>query len=141
MPSSRRGKLPSRQRCPAISPPSQSPTTSTSREGNVIAQIDERDYRIVLVQAQAQVEAAQASIQNIKAQIVCRRRRSAPTKRKWIRRRRHWYSPATGGPISGSGAKRRGHHSERPAVASQLHQQQAALTSAQADTEARAAAN
>ncbi len=37
--------------------------------GSVIAQIDERDYRIALTQAQAQVEAAQASIQNIKAQI------------------------------------------------------------------------
>ena len=37
--------------------------------GSVIAQIDERDYRIALAQAQAQVEATQASIQNIKAQI------------------------------------------------------------------------
>jgi membrane fusion protein (multidrug efflux system) len=37
--------------------------------GDVIAQIDDRDYRISLAQAQAQVAAAQASIQNIDAQI------------------------------------------------------------------------
>jgi len=37
--------------------------------GGVIAQIDDRDYRIALAQAEAQVEAAQASIQNIDAQI------------------------------------------------------------------------
>lgn len=36
--------------------------------GGVIARIDERDYRIALAQAQAQVAAAQASIANIDAQ-------------------------------------------------------------------------
>jgi len=36
--------------------------------GSVIARIDDRDYRTALAQAQAQVEAAQASIQNIDAQ-------------------------------------------------------------------------
>jgi membrane fusion protein, multidrug efflux system len=37
--------------------------------GDVIAQIDDRDYRIALDQAQAQVASAQANIQNIDAQI------------------------------------------------------------------------
>ena len=37
--------------------------------GQVIARIDDRDYRTALAQAQAQVEAAQASIANIDAQI------------------------------------------------------------------------
>jgi membrane fusion protein (multidrug efflux system) len=37
--------------------------------GDVIARIDDRDYRIALEQAQAQVAAAQASIDNIDAQL------------------------------------------------------------------------
>jgi membrane fusion protein, multidrug efflux system len=37
--------------------------------GDVIARIDDRDYRIALDQAQAQVASAQASIQNIDAQL------------------------------------------------------------------------
>jgi membrane fusion protein (multidrug efflux system) len=37
--------------------------------GDVIARIDDRDYRIALEQAQAQVAAAQANIQNIDAQV------------------------------------------------------------------------
>jgi membrane fusion protein, multidrug efflux system len=37
--------------------------------GQVIAQIDDRDYRTALSQAEAQVEAAQASIRNVDAQI------------------------------------------------------------------------
>ncbi|WP_409189828.1 HlyD family secretion protein [Bradyrhizobium sp. RDM4] len=37
--------------------------------GDVIARIDDRDYRIALAQAQAQVAGTQASIQNIDAQI------------------------------------------------------------------------
>jgi membrane fusion protein (multidrug efflux system) len=37
--------------------------------GDVIARIDERDYRIALAQAEAQVAAAQASIENIDAQL------------------------------------------------------------------------
>jgi membrane fusion protein, multidrug efflux system len=37
--------------------------------GDVIARIDDRDYRIALAQAEAQVAAAQASIDNIDAQL------------------------------------------------------------------------
>ncbi|MDB5602897.1 MAG: secretion protein HylD [Xanthobacteraceae bacterium] len=38
--------------------------------GGVIARLDDRDYRVALEQAQAQVAVAQANIQNIDAQIV-----------------------------------------------------------------------
>ena len=37
--------------------------------GDVIAQIDQRDYRVALEQAQAQVAVAEANVQNIEAQI------------------------------------------------------------------------
>src|SRR5262244_1274518 len=37
--------------------------------GDVIARLDDRDYRVALAQAQGQVSAAQASIENIDAQI------------------------------------------------------------------------
>jgi len=37
--------------------------------GQVLARIDDRDYRVALKQAQAQVEAAQASVDNIASQI------------------------------------------------------------------------
>jgi multidrug resistance efflux pump len=37
--------------------------------GGVIARVDERDYRIALEQAQAQVASAEANIQNIDAQV------------------------------------------------------------------------
>jgi len=39
------------------------------KAGDVIARIDDRDYRTALEQAQAQVAAAQASIQNVDAQL------------------------------------------------------------------------
>ena len=41
--------------------------------GDVIARIDERDYRVALEQAQAQVASAEAGIQNIDAQIKVQR--------------------------------------------------------------------
>ncbi len=49
----------------------QVPVTDNQRvpAGGVIARIDDRDYRIALEQANAQVAAAQASIKNIAAQI------------------------------------------------------------------------
>src|SRR3954471_16124823 len=37
--------------------------------GDVIARLDDRDYRIALAQAQAQVAAAEASVQNVEAQL------------------------------------------------------------------------
>jgi membrane fusion protein, multidrug efflux system len=47
--------------------------------GQVIAQIDDRDYRIALAQAEAQVAAAQASIGNIDAQIAVQQAQVAQT--------------------------------------------------------------
>src|SRR5258708_20460149 len=41
--------------------------------GGVIARIDDRDYRIALAQASAQVAAAQATIENIDAQVTLHR--------------------------------------------------------------------
>jgi membrane fusion protein, multidrug efflux system len=52
--------------------------------GGVIARIDERDYRIALAQAQAQVATAEANIQTVDAQISVQQAqpRSAPIKHK-----------------------------------------------------------
>ena len=47
--------------------------------GEVIARIDDRDYRIALAQAEAQVAAAQASIGNIDAQIAVQQAQVAQT--------------------------------------------------------------
>ena len=54
---------------------SQVPVTDNQHvaAGGVIARIDDRDYRIALAQASAQVAAAQASIQNIDAQVTVQR--------------------------------------------------------------------
>ena len=61
--------------------------------GDVIARIDDRDYRIALEQAEAQVAAAEANIQNIDAQIdgpAGANQRQPGTGRR--RRRRRWCS-------------------------------------------------
>ena len=60
--------------------------------GDVIAHIDDRDYRVALDQAQAQVVNAEANISNIDAQIMLNRHRSAPIRRRLSRRRRRWCS-------------------------------------------------
>jgi membrane fusion protein (multidrug efflux system) len=60
--------------------------------GDVIARIDDRDYRIALEQAEAQVAAAQASIENSTRNSMCSKHRSAPTRRRWIRLKRRWCS-------------------------------------------------
>ena len=63
--------------------------------GDVIARIDDRDYRIALEQAEAQVAAAQASVENIDAQRDVSRRRSAPIRHRSSRRRQRWCSPSS----------------------------------------------
>ena len=104
-----------------------------SPAGDVIARIDDRDYRTALAQAKAQVAAAQASIENIDAQI----ERAAGADQR---------QPGTGGQAqaalvfaqqqaaryeylaqTGSGTVQNAQQ-----YTSQLHQQQAALESAQA---------
>jgi membrane fusion protein (multidrug efflux system) len=54
--------------------------------GDVIARIDDRDYRNALAQAEAQVAAAQASIENIDAQTTVQEAQVARTSRRWNRR-------------------------------------------------------
>jgi membrane fusion protein (multidrug efflux system) len=50
--------------------------------GDVIAQIDDRDYRIALAQAEAQIAAAQASIENIGAQTAVQQAQVAQNQSK-----------------------------------------------------------
>jgi membrane fusion protein, multidrug efflux system len=52
--------------------------------GSVIARIDDRDYRIALEQAQAQVASAEANIQNIDACSACRSRSSSAIRRPML---------------------------------------------------------
>jgi Biotin-lipoyl like len=63
--------------------------------GGVIARIDERDYRIALEQAQAQVASAEANIQNIDAQVSVQNAQPAPTRHRRTKRRRRWCSPSS----------------------------------------------
>ena len=58
--------------------------------GDVIARIDDRDYRVALEQAEAQVAAAQANIRTSMRRSTCSRRRSAPARPRWSRRRQRW---------------------------------------------------
>ena len=85
--------------------------------GDVIARIDDRNYRAALDQAEAQVAAAQANIANIDAQI--ERAAGADQRRPGaggagaggagVR-------AAAGGALPRPGATRRGHRPERPAI-------------------------
>jgi membrane fusion protein, multidrug efflux system len=66
------------------------PVTDNQRvvAGQVIARIDDRDYRNALAEAQGQVAAAQASIQNIDRRSRCSRPRWPRTRRRSSRPRR-----------------------------------------------------
>jgi membrane fusion protein, multidrug efflux system len=102
--------------------------------GDVIAHIDDRDYRIALASAQAQVAAAQASIQNIDAQM--------DVQQAQINANEAQVTQAQAGLVfaqqqatryedlvkTGSGTVQNAQQ-----FSSQLHQQQAALASAQAN--------
>ena len=101
--------------------------------GDVIARIDDRDYRIALEQAEAQVEAAQASIKNIDAQLNVQRAQISANQAQVDQTQaalvfaqqqaeRYQHLEQTGyGTVQNS-----------QQYTSQLHQQQAALQSAQA---------
>ena len=65
------------------------------KAGDVIARIDDRDYRTALDQAEAQVAAAQASIENIDAQLDVQKAQINATRLRWIRRRPRWSSPSS----------------------------------------------
>ena len=101
--------------------------------GEVIARIDERDYRNALAEAQAQVAAAQASIETIGAQIVAQLAQ--------IRANQAQVDQAQAALVFAQQQAARYEHLQRTGYGtvqnaqqytSQLHQQQAALASAQA---------
>ncbi|HVX78279.1 MAG TPA: HlyD family secretion protein [Bradyrhizobium sp.] len=101
--------------------------------GSVIARIDDRDYRIALNQAEAQVAAAQASIENIDAQLGVQEAQVTANQAK--------VDQAQAGLVFAQQQAARYQHLEQTGYGtvqnaeqytSQLHQQQAALQSAQA---------
>jgi membrane fusion protein, multidrug efflux system len=101
--------------------------------GEVIAQIDQRDYRIAVAQAEAQVNAAQASIKNIDAQLDVQQAQIASGEAQvdqaqaglvFAQQQAQRYQDLA---RTGSGTVQ-----NEQQYNSQLRQQQAALTSAQA---------
>ena len=101
--------------------------------GDVIARIDERDYRTALQQAEAQVAAAQASIENIDAQL--------DVQQAQITANQAQVDQAQAALVFAEQQAVRYEHLEQTGYgtvqnaqqySSQLHQQQAALASAQA---------
>jgi membrane fusion protein, multidrug efflux system len=103
------------------------------KAGDVIAQIDQRDYRIALAQAEAQVKAGDASIKNIDAQLDVQQAQIASGQAQ--------VEQAQAGLVFAQQQARRyqdlartgsGTVQNEQQYDSQLRQQQAALTSAQA---------
>jgi membrane fusion protein (multidrug efflux system) len=101
--------------------------------GSVIARIDDRDYRIALDQAEAQVAAAQASIENIDAQLGVQEAQVSANQAQ--------VDQAQAGLVFAQQQASRYEHLEQTGYGtvqnaqqytSQLHQQQAGLQSAQA---------
>jgi membrane fusion protein, multidrug efflux system len=103
------------------------------KTGDVIARIDDRDYRTALEQAEAQVAAAKASIENIDAQL--------DVQRAQISANQAQVDQAQAALVFAEQQAARYEHLEQTGYGtvqnsqqwtSQLHQQQAALASAQA---------
>jgi membrane fusion protein (multidrug efflux system) len=101
--------------------------------GDVIARIDDRDYRIALDQAEAQVAAAQASIENIDAQLNVQQAQISANQAQ--------VEQTQAALVFAQQQAERYEHLEQTGYGtvqnaqqytSQLHQQQAALASAQA---------
>jgi membrane fusion protein, multidrug efflux system len=101
--------------------------------GDVIARIDDRDYRIALEQAEAQVAAAQASIENIDAQLNVQQAQISANQAQ--------VDQTQAALVFAQQQAQRYEHLEQTGYGtvqnaqqytSQLHQQQAALQSAQA---------
>jgi membrane fusion protein (multidrug efflux system) len=103
------------------------------KAGDVIARIDDRDYRVALAQTEAQVAAAQASIENIDAQLDVQQAQIAANQAQ--------VDQAQAALVFAEQQAARYEHLEQTGYGtvqnsqqytSQLHQQQAALASAQA---------
>jgi len=101
--------------------------------GDVIARIDDRDYRIALEQAEAQVAAAQASIENIDAQLdVQRAQISANQAQVEQAQAALVFAEQQAARYQELAQKGSGTVQNAQQYGSQLRQQQAALASAQA---------
>ena len=102
--------------------------------GDVIARIDQRDYRIALDQAEAQVAAAQANIQNIEAQIGVQQAQINANQAQVEQAQANLVfaqeQAARYGTLAQRGA---GTVENAQQFASQLHQQEAALKTTQAN--------
>ncbi|QPF88391.1 HlyD family secretion protein [Bradyrhizobium genosp. L] len=101
--------------------------------GDVIAKLDERDYRVALAQAEAQVEAAEASIRNVGAQLEVQQAQIAANQAQ--------VDQAQASLVFAQQQAERYQHLEQTGYGSvqnsqqytsQLHQQQSALSSAKA---------
>ena len=101
--------------------------------GQVIARLDDRDYRVSLAQAEAQAAAAQASIENVDAQLAVQQAQIAANQAQ--------VDQAQAALVFAQQQAARYQHLEQTGYGtvqnseqytSQLHQQQAALLSAQA---------
>ena len=101
--------------------------------GDVIARIDDRDYRIALDQARAQVAAAEASIQNLDAQIAVQQAQSSENEAQ-IEQAQASLTFAAQQAARYEDLARRGAGSVQNAqqYTSALHQQQAAVKTTQA---------
>jgi membrane fusion protein, multidrug efflux system len=101
--------------------------------GDMIARIDERDYRIALDQAQAQVASAQASIENIDAQVAVQRAQINANQAQVEQAQANLvFARQQAARYQGLAQKGSGTMETAQQYVSQLHQQEAALKTAQA---------
>ena len=102
--------------------------------GDVIVRIDDRDYRVALAQAQAQVETAQANVQNIEAQITVQQAQINASQAQVDQAQANLVFAQQQAARYGSLAKTgSGTVEMAQQFASQLHQQEAALKTSQAN--------
>jgi membrane fusion protein, multidrug efflux system len=103
------------------------------KAGDVIARIDDRDYRTALAQAEAQVAAAHASIQNIDAQLDVQQAQIAANQAQVDQAQAALvFAGQQAARYEHLGQTGYGTVQNEQQYTSQLHQQQAALASAQA---------
>ena len=103
------------------------------KAGEVIARIDDRDYRTALAQAEAQVAAARASIENIDAQLDVQQAQIAANQAQVEQAQAALvFAEQQAARYEHLGQTGYGTVQNEQQYASQLHQQQAALASAQA---------
>jgi membrane fusion protein (multidrug efflux system) len=101
--------------------------------GDVIARIDERDYRIALKQAEAQIATAQAAIENAAAQIEVQRAQINASQAQVEQAQANLvFAREQAARYQGLAQKGAGTVENAQQFASQLHQQEAALKTAQA---------